>query len=126
MASLGFDNQLILYFITGTVILYVAIYLTITAFGYQISDIEPNGNVLTPAITDTFGVILSIIDVSGFGLFHSIITELFTAMYNFFTVWNLLNIYVFYILFIPWMVVTFLILLDLMLRIIDIIVPDWL
>ena len=130
-----FDNQLILYFFFITSLIYVGIYLTITSLGYLMTDIPSNGNVITPLITDLFNLISSVItflvSFSLFGVvpfgFLSGIAAGFTSLINqislFVGIWNVLNIYVFYIIFIPWALVLFLIIFDLVTRLIEGLIP---
>lgn len=130
-----FDNQLILYFFVGTALIYTVLFLVVTSFGYSLSDIPDNGNVITPIITGLLDIIstvvtwltsFSLFGVTPFGFLSGVsaaFVSLITIIGNIVNIWNVMNIYLFYIIFVPWALVLFLIIFDLVVRLIEGLIP---
>lgn len=130
-----FDNQLILYFLLITTVLYVSVYLVLNHFGYTFADVPSNGNVITPIIESIFDLVstfltwltsFSLFGVTPFGFLSGVtsaLVELINQIVLFVNVWNILNIYVFYIIFIPFTLITCLIITDLVIRLIEGLIP---
>jgi hypothetical protein len=102
----GGDGVLLYWFILITVGLWVSLFLVLRYFGYSISDIPSNGNVILPIITTTLSFLSSVIGTLSFipyvGTFATALSSFITSLSSFFNIWNVLNIYLFYVIFIPW------------------------
>jgi hypothetical protein len=134
-----FDNSLILYFFIITAVLYSSLFIGLDYLGYSFSDVPDNGNLITPVIETTLDMFSTFadwltsfsLDIFGweftpFGFLSGsaeILGRMFDALILFVNVWNILPIYVFYIIFIPYAIITFLIIFDLVIRLIEGLIP---
>jgi hypothetical protein len=135
IAGADSEKSILLYFFLFTAVFYVGAYLSLDYFGYTFSDVESNGNVITPVIAGIFEAFtdfltwiteFELFSIAPFGFLSSIVsgfTGLIDQFVLFINVWNILNIYIFYLIFIPYALITLLITIELIIRLIEGLIP---
>lgn len=99
------DNKPLYYFLVITTIIWVSVYLVITFFGNSIEDIPSNGNTLVPIVAEAIHWIISVLNTLTIGLISDYWAALSSQLDTFISVWNVIPIYLFYIIFIPYIII---------------------
>ncbi len=99
------DKSIMLYFLMLTSFIWLSLYTVVTYFGNSLSDIPSNGNVLIPFFNDILSWFIAFLNTITLTVFSDFFTGLYTQIESFMNIWNILNINLFYAIFIPFVFV---------------------